>query len=93
MQATPPHPQKVIHATTPFPSFAMYRRRGPVQRRTTTRCLHARSGPGCLFDAPPGYGLRVVAHERAAILGPQLAGNRHANLAGNLRINPPPFFW
>ena len=26
--------------------------------------------------------LRVVAHKRAAILWPQLAGNRHANLAG-----------
>ena len=28
--------------------------------------------------------LRVVAHERAAILWPQLAGNRHANLAGQV---------
>ena len=30
--------------------------------------------------------LRVIAHERAAVLGPQLARDRHAHLAGDLRI-------
>ena len=32
--------------------------------------------------------LRVVAHQRAAVRRPQLAGNRHADLAGDLRILP-----
>ena len=32
--------------------------------------------------------LRVVAYKRAAILGRQFAGNRHANLASDLRVPP-----
>ena len=45
---------------------------------------------GDIRDHPPVHKgpLRVVAHERAAILGRQLAGNRHANLASDLRFPP-----
>ena len=44
---------------------------------------------GDISDHPTVHkGALRVAHERAAVPGPQLGGNRHANLAGDLHILP-----